>query len=61
MVDGYICADGRLTIPKEIRKELGLKKGSILEVEARDDCIILKPIRGEEQPSTREDNESKHP
>jgi AbrB family looped-hinge helix DNA binding protein len=34
----------QVTIPAEIRKELGLKVGDYLEVESQGDMIILRPV-----------------
>ena len=38
---------GRVVIPKKIRDHLGLKNGEILQVEALNNEILLKPIRNE--------------
>jgi len=38
-VDGM----GRITIPKRIRREMGIREGeSILELEAREDVILIR-------------------
>jgi len=34
---------GTLTLPKELRKRLGLEKGGVIIAETSDDGIILKP------------------
>ena len=34
---------GTLTLPKELRKRLGLEKGGVIIAEVSDDGIILKP------------------
>jgi AbrB family looped-hinge helix DNA binding protein len=36
---------GRVVIPKEIRDNLGLKSGEVLEVEESENEIILRPLR----------------
>lgn len=36
---------GRLTIPREIRKDLHLFPGTFLAVVARKDVIVLKPLK----------------
>ena len=36
--------NGRITIPAEIRKTLGIKEGDILEIEVADGKIILRPV-----------------
>lgn len=33
---------GRVVIPIEIRKSLKLQEGSLLEIEVKDDCLLLK-------------------
>ena len=38
-----IDAAGRLVIPKEIRREAGLKPGMALEVHCRAGCIEIEP------------------
>ena len=35
---------GQVTIPKEIRNELGIEEGAILEIATEDDKIVLKPL-----------------
>ncbi len=35
---------GQITIPAEVRRRLGLRPGAKLEIEVRDDAIILRPI-----------------
>jgi AbrB family looped-hinge helix DNA binding protein len=34
---------GQVTIPSEIRSKLHIEEGAILEIQAQDDTIILKP------------------
>jgi len=38
---------GRIVIPKTTRDRFGLEAGSPLEVDERDDGILLRPARGE--------------
>jgi AbrB family looped-hinge helix DNA binding protein len=38
---------GRVLIPKKVRVELGLSAGDSLEVESRDDGILIKPLHDE--------------
>ena len=33
---------GRIVIPNDVRKSLGLKKGDKIEIDVRDGCVILK-------------------
>ncbi|RLF03765.1 MAG: AbrB/MazE/SpoVT family DNA-binding domain-containing protein [Thermoprotei archaeon] len=35
----------QVTIPKEVREELGIKVGDRLLVSVRGDCIVLEPIK----------------
>lgn len=39
----HINQRGTLTLPKELRKRLGLEKGGVIMVEESDDGVILKP------------------
>ena len=34
---------GQVTVPAKVRKRLGIKEGDLLELEAGEDSIILKP------------------
>lgn len=45
---------GRLVIPKRLRDDLGLRAGSVLEVEGGDDRIVLS-VRRETPDLVRED------
>ena len=38
---------GRIVLPKQVRDDLGLKVGEVLQVEEREDEIILKPLQRE--------------
>ncbi len=38
---------GRVVIPKEIRDNLGLKPGEVLQIERIDDEVILRPLKEE--------------
>jgi len=46
---------GQVVIPTKIRKELGIREGSILAVTAREDMIVLKKV---ESRLTRKDLKS---
>lgn len=37
-----LTAQGQISVPAEIRKKLGLARGSVLEWEARDDEIVVR-------------------
>ena len=43
---------GRVVLPKAVRDEYALSPGTVLEVEAADDAIILRPTH--DQPMVRE-------
>lgn len=45
---------GRIVIPKRVREDLGLHVGSVLEIEERDDQIVLS-VRRDEPDLVRED------
>ena len=45
---------GRIVIPKRVREDFGLHVGSVLEIEERDDQIVLS-VRREEPDLVRED------
>jgi AbrB family looped-hinge helix DNA binding protein len=36
--------NGRITIPVEFRRKLGIKEGDILEIEVVDRKIVLRPV-----------------
>ena len=38
---------GRIVIPKGIRSRLGLRRGSVLEIDESEEGIVLRPGRGE--------------
>lgn len=35
---------GQVTLPLELRSKLGIEEGAILEIEAKDGEIVLKPL-----------------
>jgi AbrB family looped-hinge helix DNA binding protein len=39
-----VTARGQIVIPQEIRKEIGIEKGTQLLVYTEDDAMILKPV-----------------
>ena len=45
---------GRIVIPKRVREDLGLRVGSVLEIEERNDQIVLS-VRREKPDLVRED------
>ena len=42
MAAGRVTAKGQITIPLEIRDELGIQPGSIVEFELRDDAVLVR-------------------
>lgn len=36
---------GRVVIPKEIRDDLGLRPGEVIQIEESGDEVVLKPLR----------------
>jgi AbrB family looped-hinge helix DNA binding protein len=45
-----ISSKGRLTVPQEIRKRLGLKPGDRVEFVAEESQIVIRPARSEANP-----------
>ena len=45
-----VSAKGRITIPKEIRIRLGLKKGDRVEFVTESETTIIRPARHSENP-----------
>jgi AbrB family looped-hinge helix DNA binding protein len=41
---GKLGAKGRLVIPSELRERYGLKSGTRISMESKEDCIIVRPI-----------------
>lgn len=34
---------GQITIPKQIRESLGLKKGDVVDAKIEGDCVVIMP------------------
>lgn len=45
---------GRVVIPKQVRDDLGLKPGAVLEIEEVEQKIFLKPMHGEPHVVTKD-------
>ena len=43
MVTATLDRFGRIVIPKSVRDSLGLKPGTVLAIEQRDDRVVLRP------------------
>ena len=41
-----VWSDGRVTIPAELRRKLGIEPGSRVEMVATDDGLIIRPVKG---------------
>lgn len=44
MLEATIDKFGRIVIPKQLRDDLGLKPGAVLQLEESDHEVILKPL-----------------
>ena len=40
---------GRIIIPKNVREDMGLEAGAVLQVEKQGGKIVLQPVQGEPQ------------
>ncbi len=38
---------GRIIIPKEVRDDMGLETGAVLQIEKKGERIVLQPLQGE--------------
>jgi AbrB family looped-hinge helix DNA binding protein len=38
---------GRIIIPKDVRDDMGLEAGAVLQIEKEGEKIVLQPVRGE--------------
>jgi len=38
---------GRIIIPKEVRDDMGLEAGAVLQIEKKGEKIVLHPLQGE--------------
>ncbi len=38
---------GRIIIPKDVRDDMGLEAGAVLQIEKKGEKIILQPVQGE--------------
>jgi AbrB family looped-hinge helix DNA binding protein len=54
VVEATLDRFGRIVIPKQVREDLGLRVGSVLEIEARQDQVVLS-VRRDEPDLVRED------
>lgn len=48
-----LSSKGQVTIPLEVRKKLGLREGDKVEFVSEKGQIILRPVRGAENPFER--------
>ena len=39
--------NGQITIPKQIRESLGLKKGDVVDARIEGDCVVITPEKSE--------------
>ena len=40
---------GRVVVPKEIRRNLGIEAGDALEIFTDDDCVIFKKVKNQDK------------
>ncbi len=40
---------GRIVIPKDLRDDMGLEAGAVLQIEKEGEKIVLQPVQGEPQ------------
>jgi len=40
---------GRIVIPKDVRDDMGLEAGAVLQIEKEGEKIVLQPVQGEPQ------------
>jgi AbrB family looped-hinge helix DNA binding protein len=40
---------GRIIIPKDVRDDMGLEAGAVLQIEKKGERIVLQPVQGEPQ------------
>lgn len=45
MITAQMSDKGQITIPADVRRKLGLKAKSRVEIEIRDNVAVLRPIR----------------
>jgi AbrB family looped-hinge helix DNA binding protein len=45
MMTAQISDKGQLTVPASVRRKFGMKPKSRVEIEIRDDGLLIKPIR----------------
>ena len=47
MLEATVDKFGRIVIPKQVRDDLGLKPGTVLQIEETDQEVILTPLHAE--------------
>ena len=50
MSKATLTSKGQITIPQEVRVQLGLKQGDQVSFELEDGKMIIRPLRGEGNP-----------
>jgi AbrB family looped-hinge helix DNA binding protein len=45
MITAQVSDKGQITIPAAVRRKLGLKAKSRVQIEAREDGILIKPVK----------------
>ena len=47
MSEVSVSSKGQIVIPRELRERVGIRQGTVLEVELRDGAIVLRPVPSE--------------
>jgi AbrB family looped-hinge helix DNA binding protein len=50
-----VSSKGQVVIPKSVRDALGIGVGTVLNAEAHDGVVVLRPVRDEKRLPTREE------
>ncbi len=45
MITAQVSDRGQITVPARVRRKLGIKAGSRVELEVRDEGVLIKPIK----------------
>ncbi|MDB5641384.1 MAG: hypothetical protein JWN07_701 [Hyphomicrobiales bacterium] len=55
MASTRISSEGQVLIPKAIRDALGIQPGTVLNAEAKDGAVVLRPVAKETRLPTKEE------
>ncbi|HHQ49473.1 MAG TPA: AbrB/MazE/SpoVT family DNA-binding domain-containing protein [Acidobacteria bacterium] len=51
MSEVSVSSKGQIVIPRDLRERVGIRQGTVLEVEFQDGAIVLRPIAYGPEPS----------